>query len=56
MKQFLMFLFAAMMSAPGLLAANDIKVLLIDGQSGGPYQNWKLTTPILKKELPASGW
>jgi catechol 2,3-dioxygenase-like lactoylglutathione lyase family enzyme len=32
-----------------------IHVLLIDGQSGGPYHNWKLTTPILQKELEETG-
>jgi len=36
-------------------AQNSIQVLLLDGQSGGPYHNWKLTTPILKKELEATG-
>jgi hypothetical protein len=55
MRWFLMFLLAASVSAPGLFAANDIQVLLIDGQSGGQYHNWKLTTPILKKELGDAG-
>jgi uncharacterized protein len=32
-----------------------IHVLLIDGQSGGPYHNWQLTTPVLKKELEDTG-
>ncbi len=36
-------------------AAAPIEVLLLDGQSGGPYHNWKLTTPILKKELEETG-
>jgi len=34
---------------------NPIHVLLIDGQSAGPYHNWQLTTPVLKKELDDSG-
>jgi TolB protein len=34
---------------------NPIKVLLLDGQSAGPYHNWQLTTPVLKKELEDSG-
>ncbi len=55
MKRFVLFLLAVMMPAPALLAANDIQVLLLDGQSGGPYHNWKLTTPILKKELEDTG-
>ena len=25
--------------------------MLIDGESGGPYHKWQLTTPVLKKEL-----
>lgn len=36
-------------------AASPIKVLLIDGQSAGPYHQWKLTTPVLKKELEETG-
>ena len=32
-------------------ATDRIRVLLLDGESGGPYHNWELTTPILKKEL-----
>lgn len=32
-----------------------IRVLLLDGQSGGPYHNWKLTTPVLKTELEETG-
>lgn len=34
---------------------NPIRVLLLDGQSAGPYHNWQLTTPILKKELDDAG-
>jgi type 1 glutamine amidotransferase len=32
-----------------------IRVLLLDGQSAGPYHNWKLTTPVLKTELEETG-
>jgi uncharacterized protein len=32
-----------------------IPVLIIDGQSGGPYHNWKLTSQVLKKELAETG-
>jgi type 1 glutamine amidotransferase len=32
-----------------------IKVLLLDGESGGPYHNWQLTTPILRQELEETG-
>jgi type 1 glutamine amidotransferase len=32
-----------------------IRVLLLDGQSAGPYHNWRLTTPVLKEELEETG-
>src|SRR6185503_16246764 len=32
-------------------AAGPIKVMLLDGESGGTYHAWQLTTPVLKKEL-----
>jgi alcohol dehydrogenase (cytochrome c) len=28
-----------------------IRVMLLDGESGGPYHKWQLTTPVLRKEL-----
>ena len=56
MKLFLLLLFSALlMTASASAATAPIQVLLIDGQSGGPYHNWKLTTPILKKELEDTG-
>jgi type 1 glutamine amidotransferase len=35
--------------------AAPIRVLLLDGESGGTYHNWQLTTPILKRELEEAG-
>jgi type 1 glutamine amidotransferase len=35
--------------------ASPIRVLLLDGQSGGPYHNWRLTSPILREELEETG-
>lgn len=32
-----------------------IRVMLLDGESAGPYHNWKLTTPVLKAELEETG-
>src|ERR1039458_3165770 len=32
-----------------------IKVMILDGQSAGIYHNWRLTTPVLKKELEETG-
>ena len=36
-------------------AAHPIRVLLLDGDSGGPWHNWKLTTPVLREELEETG-
>ncbi len=36
-------------------AAKPIRVMLLDGESGGPYHKWRLTTPVLKKELEETG-
>ncbi|HVJ81940.1 MAG TPA: ThuA domain-containing protein [Planctomycetia bacterium] len=51
MKRSLSLAFLAMAAAPGL-AADPLKVLLIDGQNN---HNWKSTTPILKSELEGCG-
>ena len=32
-------------------AAEPIRVMLLDGESAGPYHAWRLTTPVLEKEL-----
>jgi len=29
--------------------------MLLDGESAGLYHNWRLTTPVLKKELEETG-
>jgi hypothetical protein len=36
-------------------AAGKIRVAIVDGQSAGAYHNWKLTTPVLKRELEETG-
>jgi len=36
-------------------AAAAIRVMILDGQSGGPYHAWQQTTPVLKKELDETG-
>ena len=36
-------------------ATTPIKVMLLDGESGGTYHAWQLTTPVLKKELDETG-
>jgi hypothetical protein len=32
-----------------------IRVLILDGESGGTYHNWKLTTSVLREELEEAG-
>ena len=36
-------------------AASPIRVMLLDGQSGGAYHNWQAVTPVLKKQLEETG-
>jgi type 1 glutamine amidotransferase len=36
-------------------AAEPIPVMLLDGESGGPWHKWQQTTPVLKKALEDSG-
>ena len=36
-------------------AAAPIRVMLLDGQSGGPYHDWRATTPVMKQELESTG-
>ena len=45
----------ALCPAPALAKTRPITVMLLDGQSGGAYHAWRLTTPILKKELEDTG-
>jgi len=36
-------------------AAAPIRVMILDGESGGTYHKWQLVTPVLKKELDETG-
>ena len=36
-------------------AATPIRLMLLDGESGGPWHKWQLTTPVLKKSLEETG-
>src|SRR4030095_1105967 len=36
-------------------AAGAIRVMILDGQSGGPYHDWQRVTPVLRKQLEATG-
>src|ERR1700733_13709596 len=41
--------------AASLSAAAPIRVMLLDGESGGTYHAWRETTPVLKAELEQTG-
>jgi type 1 glutamine amidotransferase len=40
---------------PSPSKANPIRILLLDGQSGGSYHVWPLTSAVMKKELEDAG-
>lgn len=44
-----------LLMAAHLPAATPIKLMLLDGESGGPWHKWQLTTPVLKKALEETG-
>jgi uncharacterized protein len=48
-------LLASILAVAPASATTPIRVMLLDGESGGPYHNWHLTTPVLKKELEQTG-
>ena len=39
----------------GSPAATPFRLMLLDGESGGPWHKWQLTTPVLKKALEETG-
>jgi len=45
----------SLISGPGARAASPIRVAIVDGQSAGAFHNWRLTTPVLKRELEETG-
>src|SRR3954468_1332436 len=62
MQRFVAALFALLVAGAALAglggataATPQIPVMLLDGQSAGSYHNWRLTTPILKRELEETG-
>jgi type 1 glutamine amidotransferase len=46
---------AAFLAAFWLRAAEPIRVMILDGESGGTYHKWQLVTPVLKKQLDETG-
>ncbi|BCS34851.1 hypothetical protein TBR22_A40770 [Luteitalea sp. TBR-22] len=57
MRQFLLGLAAIVALGVGVVAQGParVKVMLLDGESGGPYHKWQLTTPLMKKALEETG-
>ena len=46
---------AALIAAPGPRGAAPVRVMILDGESGGPYHDWRQTTPLLEKDLGDTG-
>ncbi|MFN0123688.1 MAG: ThuA domain-containing protein [Blastocatellia bacterium] len=46
---------ATMLVSLPVQAAPSIRVMLLDGESGGSYHKWQLITPVLKKQLEETG-
>jgi type 1 glutamine amidotransferase len=53
---------AALLVVPALMlfslvskGADPIRVMLLDGESAGNYHQWRLVTPVLKKQLDETG-
>jgi hypothetical protein len=42
---------AALVAGAVASPAAPVRVMLLDGESGGPYHRWQVTTPVLKKVL-----
>ena len=53
--RWLLLSFAAPMFAVPVFAAPPIRVMILDGESGGPYHAWQQTTPYLKHMLTDAG-
>ena len=47
--------FLALLWVPSARAAGPMRVAILDGESAGAYHNWRLTTPVLKRELEETG-
>lgn len=49
------FIILALMAIAIPVGAAPLRVMLLDGQSGGPYHAWQLTTPVMKQQLESTG-
>jgi len=50
----LIFLSALLYAIAGV-AASPLRVMILDGESAGPYHAWQLTTPVLRRQLEETG-
>ncbi len=55
MRGFSLGIMLSMLAMAPTAWAAPIRVMLLDGESAGPYHNWRLTTPVLKEELEETG-
>jgi uncharacterized protein len=55
MKRLLFSIAMAWIAASVAFAAGPIRVMLLDGESAGPYHKWSIVTPVLKKQLEEAG-
>lgn len=46
---------ALAVAAIGSRAAAPVRVMILDGESAGPYHQWQLVTAVLKKQLDETG-
>lgn len=46
---------AALCGSLPVRAASPIRAMILDGEQGGPYHNWRETTPYLKRMLEDTG-
>jgi type 1 glutamine amidotransferase len=46
---------ALMLLAAGSRAATPIRIMVLDGESAGPYHKWRLVTSVLRKQLDETG-
>ena len=55
MKRIVLHMLLAILFCATAASAAPIPVMILDGESGGAYHNWHLTTPVLQKELEETG-
>jgi hypothetical protein len=46
---------AVLVASVAFSAATPIRVLILDGESAGPYHKWQETTPVLRQQLDETG-